>query len=332
MKKYRIKAVVLAVCLSSVMLTGCKVAGKEIRIEAAQLKNHKNVFQINDYKCDIKIARLYFCNYRNLYGKTCGMEIWKKEGKDNGLESYAKDVAVQELSRIACMGLLAEEQNMKLSEEETEKAAQAAEEYYNSLNEEELDFMDVGERDIQEAYEAYALANKLYDTLTDGMDEEVSDDEARVIRVQQIVVKDKNRAAEISKKLEDGEKFSEVAETFGKASDRDTVVARGEYPEAVEEIAFNLDDGECSSMIEAEDSYYFICCLSKFEEELTENNKEVIRMSREEERFEDTYKSFVDAADFQMNDSLWSEVTLKDTKEIVTDSFFEVFDRYFKEG
>lgn len=329
MKKYRIEAVLIAVCLSSVLLTGCKIGNKEIRIEATQLKNHKTVFRINDYKCDIKFARLYFCNYRNLYGITNGMELWKNKDGSKDLEIYAKDVAIQELSRIVCMDLLAEQQDMKLSEEEKENAESAAKEYYDSLNKEERKFMDVGKHDIQTAYEDYALARKLYDTLTEGTDEEVSDDEARVIRVQQIVVKDKNRAAQIQKKLTDGEEFSAVLASFGQTGDRETLVARGEYPEEVEEIAFNLDNGECSPMLEAEDSYYFICCLNKYEEELTEQNKEVIRMNREEERFEDTYRAFVEAADFQLNDELWSETTLKDTKEITTDSFFEIYDKYF---
>lgn len=328
MKKYRIKAVLIAVCLAA-LLTGCRFGDKQVRIEATQLKNHKTVFRINDYKCEIKFAKLYFCNYRNLYGMTYGMELWKEKSENSELESYAKDVAIQELSRIVCMGLLAEQQDMKLTEEDKEKISQAAEEYYESLNEEERRFMDVDEHDIQTAYEDYALAGKLYAALTEGTDEEVSDDEARVIRVQQIVIKDKNRALEIQNKLANGEEFSVVQASFGQTGGRDTLIARGEYPFAVEEIAFNLDNGECSPMIEAEDSYYFICCLNKFEEELTEKNKKVIRMNREEERFEDTYKKFVEAAEFQLNDELWSEVTLKESKEIKTDSFFEIYDKYF---
>lgn len=329
MKKYRAAAVILAVCLIAPAFTGCKIGDREIRIEARQLKNHKTVFRMNDYKCDIKYAKLYFCNYRNLYGQVHGIRLWEKDDMQKDLESYAKSVAVEELSRIICMGLLAEEDGMKLSEEEQEKAGAAAEEYYESLTKAERKFMDVNKSDIQTAYEDYALAQKLYAVLTEGTDEEVSDDEARVIRVQQLVLKDKEQAAAAEKKLKDGEEFTAVAASFGKSGNLESLVARGEYPEAVEEIAFNLDDGECSPMIEAEDSYYFIFCLNKYEEELTEKNKEIIRMNREEERFDDTYQAFVEAAEFQFNDELWSEVTLKDTEDITTDTFFSVYSKHF---
>lgn len=41
-------------------------------------------------------------------------------------------------------------------------------------------FIGLYEREIRTAYEEYALAEKLYHALTQGTDEEVSDDEARV--------------------------------------------------------------------------------------------------------------------------------------------------------
>ena len=99
----------------------------------------------------------------------------------------------------------------------------------------------------------------------------------------------------------------------------------------MENIAFNLDNDTCSEMIETEDGFYFIKCLNKLEEQLTEENKSNIRIKREKEQFEDAYQSFVDSAAFEMNDSLWKEITLEDTSDITTDSFFDVYDKYFTE-
>ena len=54
------------------------------------------------------------------------MDLWEKDfDGDERLESYIKDVAINELSRIVCMDLLAEEQGF-LSEEEIDLANQAA--------------------------------------------------------------------------------------------------------------------------------------------------------------------------------------------------------------
>ena len=170
---------------------------------------------------------------------------------------------------------------------------------------------------------------KLYETLTEDTGEEVSDDEARVIRVQQICVKDKKTAGEIQRKLNAGEDFVRVAEAYRGSGDVERTIARGEYPQEVENIAFNLDNDTCSEMVEADGKYYFIKCLNKFEEELTQKNKEVIRLKREKEQFENSYEAFIREAEFRMNDHLWSKVSLEGTDEITTDSFFATYDKYF---
>ena len=331
-KKYnRMIGLLAAISFATVSLTGCKVGNTQIKLEAIRLSNNKSVFQINDYKCSLKLAKLYLCNYRNLYGSAYGMDLWQYDFGEESLEQYVKDVTIQELSRIACMDLLAEEQEMRLTDAESDLAKKAAKEYFASLSDAEKSYMDVHESDIQEAYASYALAEKLYRTMTEGIDEEVSDDEARVIRVQQIYVTDAGIAKEVQKKLKDGEDFAAVAGTYNEKSKIETTVARGDYPQDVENIAFNLDNDTCSEMIETEDGFYFIKCLNKLEEQLTEENKSNIRIKREKEQFEDAYQSFVDSAAFEMNDSLWKEITLEDTSDITTDSFFDVYDKYFTE-
>lgn len=325
----RVIGLMAAISLATVTLTGCKVGDTQIKLELIRLSNHKNVFIINDYKCSLKRAKLYLSNYRNLYGSAYGLDLWQYDFGDASLEDYVKDVTIQELARIACMDLIAEQQEMSLTSEEEDLVKKASQEYYDSLSDAEKSYMDVHETDIEEAYKDYALAEKLYQTLTQGIDEEVSDDEARVIRVQQIYVADKNTAQEVKKKLENGEDFASVAGAYNQKGKVEITVARGDYPQTVENIAFNLDNDACSDMIEAEDGYYFIKCLNKFEEQLTEENKSNIRIKREKEQFEDTYQEFVDSSTFEMNDSLWNEITLDDTSDITTNSFFDVYDKYF---
>ena len=319
-----------ALCVA-MLLTGCRIGDTQIVWKTNKLNNHRYVFQVNDRTCDVKQAKLYLCNYRNLYGSAYGIDLWSYDYNASSLEQYVKDITIQELSRIVCMDMLAEQMDMSLTEEEQECCEQAASEYYASLSEEERSFMDVRERDIQKAYRDYALAQKLYRSLTENIDEEVSDDEARVIRVQQIYVTDADTAQLIKEKLANGDDFAAVASTYNKASEIETVVARDEFPQEVENIAFNLDNGAISDMIEANGGYYFIKCLNKLEEQLTEDNKENIRQKRRMELFDHEYQDFIDQATFTMNDSLWDDIHLEETEEITTDSFFQIYDKCFKE-
>ena len=91
-----------------------------------------------------------------------------------------------------------------------------------------------------------------------------------------------------------------------------------------------MDDGEVSQMIPVENGYYFIKCISRFEEELTEANKGNILIRREKEQFNDVYEAFVENAEFVLNDEVWDEVTLEGYESsIQTDSFFSTYDKYF---
>ena len=105
------------------------------------------------------------------------------------------------------------------------------------------------ESDISEYYQHYALAQKLYNSLTNSVNEEVSDDEARVIEIMQIFVADSTKASDVAAKLERGDDFASVANNYNELSSIQTTVARDELPKEVEEVAFNLDNGQTSSMI-----------------------------------------------------------------------------------
>lgn len=327
-KRGWIAGTALLLCCCLTQLGGCRIGETEIRLEKNELTSYKHVFQINDEKCPVEIAKLYLCNYRNLYGRTNGLNLWESDQTDS-LETYVKDVTIQEISRIVCMKQLAGEQGISLSGEEKQLVEKAAGQYYETLSQAELSYTEITEKQVQQAYADYALANKLYQALTEDTHEEVSDDEARVIRVLQIHVTDEKSAKAVEKELKSGTDFATVAESFNTSGEVEKTIARGEYDTVVEEAAFNLNNEEISGRIEAEDGYYFIKCLSKFEEELTEKNKEKIRVHREKEKFEDSYKKFVDQAQFRMNDRLWDKVSLADTDDITTDSFFQVYDQYF---
>lgn len=315
-------------CCCLLQLGGCRIGEMELRLEKNELTSYKNVFQINDEKYPVEIAKLYLCNYRNLYGRTNGLNLWENT-KTDSLETYVKDVTIQELSRIVCMKQLAVEKELSLSQEEKNLAKKAAEEYYGTLNEAELSYTEITKKQVQQAYEDYALANKLYQVLTEDTHEEVSDDEARVIRVLQIHVKDEKSAKAVEKELKEKSDFAAVAENYNTTGKVEKTIARGDLDQAVEDIVFNLDNEGISGRIETEDGYYFMKCLNKFEENLTEKNKEKIRISREKQKFEDSYEKFVDQAQFRMNDHLWNKISLADTEKITTDSFFQVYDRYF---
>lgn len=325
MKKRWIIAVLAGILVTG-GVSGCGIAGYDITLETDGL-TRKNVFSVNGEKCSQKEAKLYLCNYKNLYGNAYGVDLWNYDFGDASLEDYIKDVTIDELSRIYCMEQIARQQGVSLTADEKKISAQAAEQYFGSLTKEEISYMGIKQDELEEYYNRYGLARKLYREMTEGMTEEVSDDEARVIRINQIFVTSKENAKAVKAKLHAGEDFTTVANFYNEAGEIEVTVARGQLPEAVEEVAFDLENEAVSGEIQTEEGYYFIECVNKFEEELTEQNKSVILVQREQQRYEEAYSSFVAEAECKLNEKIWDTVSVTDLKkEITTDSFFSTYE------
>lgn len=332
--KRKLAMLCLAVTIASGTLTGCTIGNTEIVFDMNMLgQNH--VFSINGDKCSKEEARLYLCNYQNIYGNAYGLNLWEYDLGDNeeadSLEVYVKDVTLSELAKIMCMEQLAKQQDITLTEDEQKKVSAAADEYYASLSKEELSYIGIKKNKLEAIYEKYALAQKLYNTLTQGVDEEVSDDEARVIRVQKIFITKEETALLVQQKLANGEKFENLASTYSEVDAAAENLARSECPQQVEDVAFHLDNDEVSDMITTDDGYYFIKCLNKFDEELTEENKKNIIVKRRKEQFDDRFLEFVEASEFELNEETWESIKIDDSGDITTKSFFEIYEKYFTE-
>ena len=245
-----------------------------------------------------------------------------------GEDKAAIEAKMQELAQVVCLDQLAKEKEMELSEEENGKIAQAAEEYFASLTEDETAYMGVSESDIKEYYEHYALAQKVYHSLTKAVNEEVSDDEARVMEIMQIFVSDESRANEIASRLVQGEDFATLANNYNELGSIQVNVSRDELPDAVEQIAFQMENDEVSGKITVDGGFYFIKCLNKYNQELTEANKANIVDKREKEAFDDEYNGFVSSLSSNINEELWENLELETGSGMKTDTFFEVFNTY----
>lgn len=321
----RVASVVLTMTLMLTM-AGCKIGNKDIIVSKAL--NNKQIFRIDGNECGLKEAMVYLANYQNIYGTAYTIDLWQHDFGDDSLEAYVKDVTLEELSRVYCMVLLAESQGMTLAEDELEKVSEAAKVYYESLTSEEIIYMGVSKEDIKEYYAHYALAKKLYNSLTNGVNEEVSDDEARVMEIMQIFVTGEADATAVSQKLSNGDDFATVANNYNELSAIQVTVSRDDLPAEVEEVVFQLDNDQISGMIAVEEGYYFIKCLNKYNVELTEENKATIVEKREKEAFDDVYNEFVSSLDSYINEETWDELKLEIREDIKTDSFFKVYEKY----
>lgn len=309
--------------------SGCTMTGSEVVVNTEHTENTENdLFKIKEEVCTLPEARVVLTNYQNIYNTMYGIDLWEHDFKDNELEEYVKDLTVSRLAQIMAMDYLAQEKEIVLTEDEQAKIKEAAEEYYGSLNDEEKEYMQVKQVDIETLYTRYGLANKLYTFLTQGVNDEVSDEEARVMEAEQIFVSDNEKAKEVAEQLEEGNDFSTVANHYNESTETEVFFSKNNVEQEMAKVIFSLDNDEVSGEIKTADGYYFVKCINHYDQERTDDNKSVILEERRKEAFDDVYQGFLIDLPSEFNEDAWKEVKVEINEDVTTDSFFEIYEKY----
>ena len=233
------------------------------------------------------------------------------------------------LKELKTMSRMADEEKVTLSGKERELAKQAAAQYMKELkNAGESSEID---KDVVESlYEDYWKTEKLVETLTGSVNLEVSDSEAKVITVDEIVLSDKDQADEALKKVQmEGTDFMTVAKEVSEDQEIEKKISRGLRPEAYEKAAYALATGEISDVIEADGKYYILRCVNDYDEAATKARKEEMVREKKNEAFYETYSEYAAKVHLAKDDSLWKNLSITDGERTSAD-FFEIFETVCK--
>ena len=154
---------VIIFLLMMLFLSGCKSDGESTRVVLTTGFSKNEIFRIENKSCTLPEVMVFLTNIQNRYESVFGEEIWSASTDGMTLEEDVKDTVLAQLAQMKTMDLLAERNGVSLSDEEKEKAGQAAAEYFSSLNETEKELLGVTEKEIENLYLEYALAEKVYD-------------------------------------------------------------------------------------------------------------------------------------------------------------------------
>lgn len=265
---------------------------------------------------------------RNRYRDVYTDEIWQVSVDDEGtqFQTYLLDEIKSFLSELKTMKLLADEREIRLSGSEKEQLQGLAENYYDSLTKEDLDYIGADQQDVYELYEDYHLANKLVDELTAQVDLEISDSEAKVITVQEITVSDETRAAEVYEQAAaEGADFLALARQVSENQEIERSVGRGEESQEYEDVVFSLEEGAVSPVIKKDQAYVIVKCVNEYDEEATLARKEKLALARKNQAFRQIYDTFAAEHPVELEGGIWNKVSLTSGEGSTTTGFFEMY-------
>lgn len=350
MKSRRILPILIIILLAFLPV-GCGQEETDMKVVLTTGFEKNEIFRIEKMSCTLPEMMVYLTNEQNQYESVYGSQIWEIDFDGTTLEQSVKETALAQIAQIKTMNLLGERNGIALEPEEQKKAIQAAEAYFNSLNATEKEMMGVTEDDIVKLYTEYALADKVYRDIIKDINPEISDDEARTITVQHILIKtyaldgtgkkidftERARAdalamiRDIQDQLAAGEDFEKLIMLYSEDDQAVYSFGKGDMEAPFENAAFMLETGQVSEIVETSFGYHIIKCMNTFNREETDANKIKIVTERREEVFGQVYNVFVGTLTKNLNEELWSEVSFIHNSEVVTKDFFDVYETYFND-
>lgn len=349
------KVIIICLCmyLLTMVLTAC--GGKEgsTKVVFTTGMSKDEVFRIGERSCTRAELMIYLATTKNQYEEVYGEEIWQTSLNGVTLKDNVKETVLEKIAQIKTMYLLAKEKEISLSEQEEQAVKQAAFEYFSSLSDVEIELLEVSVDTVETLYTEYAMANKVYLYMIKDINPEISDDEARTITVQHIFMRTYTKdgagnvypVSETAKQeiygemckvrelaLMEDKDFVALASQYSEDSTLTYSFGKGDMESAIEQVAFDLETGEISEIVEGENGYHIIKCISTFDRAETDANKLKIVEKRRNEAFGKEYELFVESLAKRLNEKLWKELELIGDSRITTDNFFEVYEKYFPDN
>ena len=347
----RVTVFLLAALFAAAALSGCtKKEEQPTQIVFTTDFSDDEIFRIDSLNCTVPEANIYMYTAEDQYTDVFGSEIWNTDIRGSMLLDELKDVTLARLAQIKAMALLAASRSIELDEAEEQKVHDAAEKYISGLDPTCIAKLAISQETVEKMYRDYALAEKVYDSITANVNPEISDDEARTIKVKHILIKTyesdeegnktafgterKNaafqKAVSIRKEaVSEGADFDALIEKYSDDNTSEYVFGKGTMPEKFEEAAFELGTDEISDVVQTDYGFHIIKCISTFDRDETDANKQRLLKQRKKEAFNATYEEFIKTLHSNLNSKLWDSLDFHVDDEIRTTNFFDVYNEVF---
>ncbi len=268
---------------------------------------------------------------RNRYQNQLGAEIWMlpvENQQESTYGPYFVSRLKEFLQDIKTLNLLAEEKGIIATSTDMEKVRTIANSFYDGLSPEDIAWMgNCTLEDVISMYTEYFVACKTAEYLISDVDSEVSDADAKVIKVEEIVVSDELLAEELLQDVHvEGANFSYYARQNSEDPNIEKTLAKSEKNDVIYQAAFSLEEGQISDVIEEDGKYYILKCIDDYDEEATLQRKEKLESTIRSNALLRQYEAYADEHIVRFREGFWKQIDLTAHPESTADNFFSLYD------
>ena len=305
----------IALLASVMLLGGCEKAGPA-RAEGENLTADYSYGQL------MVVAATERNRYQNVYTD----KLWSVQLDEAGgtFETRLKEQIESFLVELDTVNRMAAEEGLEPDGQEKQAIAELAKGYYDSLSTGDKAYMKVSEDEIQDLYTRYYLADKLVTRLTENENLEVSDAEAKVIKIQRIVLDTREEAeAALEQVTQEKADFSALAPKLSKEDQTEFSLEWQENMGVLEQSAFALEQDEISGILEENGKFYIQKCVNAYDREATAERKRNLIREKKSKAFKAIYEPYAREHKVALKAGIWDKVDFSAGEECPSDDFFQ---------
>ena len=303
------------------ILSGCR--GMELENKTEQVEGYTKAQ-----------AMLILANERNRYQNVYTPEIWNARlgDTDNRFSEYMIQNVKAFLEQLKTLNLLAAERGITATSQERDAVRALSEQFYGQLSDADRAYTGCSAEDVQTVYMDYFIADKTAALLTEGAANELSDSEAKIIHVQQIVTSSEKKATALLKMVKiDGDDFSLMARRYSESDEVERELSRGSSEDLYERTAFSLEEGQISNIVEMDGLYYIIKCTDGYDEEATLARKNRLQAALLDQQFLSVYEPYRSEHTVKFTEGFWNRIDLSEGSDCSYTNFFDLYREAFPE-
>ncbi|MBM6801820.1 peptidyl-prolyl cis-trans isomerase [Mediterraneibacter glycyrrhizinilyticus] len=277
----------------------------------------------------------YETYYASMMGTT-GDAMWTQEaGEDQTYEESVKDGLLENLENMYLISQHAADYEVSLTEEEEDAIAEAAAQFDEDNTDEAKETVSGYRKDIEEFLRLATIQTKMDSKMREGVDEEVSDEEAAQKAMQYVffsytTTDDSGNTTELTDEEKEslktdaqslvdrvnaGEDISTVAEELGQTAYDLTFDSESTSPN--EDLIAAVDafetEGQVTDVIEADDGLYVGRLTSLLDRDATDQKKTSIVEERRQEQYDSLLEEWRNDTDIKVDEKVWDKVDFEDT-------------------
>ncbi len=309
----RAGAIILILCLAFITCS----CGK---------KNSDN--EVSNKKLDYSSGQMavIIASQKNIVSSSYGDGIWSSSLSDGTSYSSAfYDDMYKFFEHMYILNQYAKDNDIKLSSQDENSIDAWADKLFTEVSNTENAFGNISKQDIKDIYSEYVRAGLSIDNIIANADTEVSQSEARIVRIAIIRTDNRQDILSAQSTIAEGGNFISVARQYTKDELVDIKISYSKLSDALKAALDNLTDGAVSDIIEDSGEYYIIKCISSFDEEATAENKKQLEDERITEAVEKIYSDYGKKIELSIDNKLWNE-TVNDNTAIGDINFYSCMD------